>query len=151
MLKLTGASLFAVSLTFPAMAQNTAAPSTINAPGAPAAQTPSVNASSTSARNAVTTDSSGIRVTKIVGSPVYNDHDEKIGSVDDLLVGNDHSLHVILSVGGFLGIGSKMVEVPYDKLRFGNAAGNTDNRIVLPGSSKQDLTSMPDFEYTNRG
>jgi hypothetical protein len=57
----------------------------------------------------------------------------------------------VISVGGFLGMGSKMVEVPYDKLEFGNTKGSSDNRVVLPGMTKEQLTSMPDFNYTNRG
>jgi hypothetical protein len=40
--------------------------------------------------------------------------------------------------------------VPFDKLEFGNTKGSSDNKVVLPGSSKQDLTAMPDFQYTNR-
>ncbi len=97
------------------------------------------------------TDSGSMRASKIVGSSVYNDRDEKIGSIDDLVITSDHALHAVLSVGGFLGLGSKMVSVPFDKLQFGNTKGSSDNRVVLPGSTKQDLTSMPDFHYTNRG
>ena len=92
-----------------------------------------------------------MRASKIVGSSVYNDHNDKIGSIDDLVIGSDHSLHAVISVGGFLGMGSKMVEVPYDKLEFGNTKGSSDNRVVLPGMTKEQLTSMPDFNYTNRG
>ena len=97
------------------------------------------------------TDNGGLRASKIVGSSVYNDQDQKIGSIDDLVIGNDHSLHAVLSVGGFLGMGGKMVEVPFDKLQFGNTKGSDDNRVVLPGTTKDQLTSMPDYHYTNRG
>jgi hypothetical protein len=44
-----------------------------------------------------------------------------------------------------------MVEVPFDKLEFGNTKTSSDNRVVLPGSTKQQLSSMPDFHYTSRG
>ncbi|MGD0103192.1 MAG: PRC-barrel domain-containing protein [Rhodopila sp.] len=106
---------------------------------------------SPSERSSAMTDNGGLRASKIVGSSVYNDHDEKIGSIDDLVIGRDHTLHAVLSVGGFLGMGSKMVEVPFDKLEFGNTKSSSDNRVVLPGSTKQQLSSMPDFHYTNRG
>jgi sporulation protein YlmC with PRC-barrel domain len=159
MLKFTTASLVAASWILPAAAQTPAPPlqnhaaaavnaqATHNAPGPPS----SSGYNSPSARNSVMTDNGSMRASKIVGSAVYNDHDEKVGSIDDLVIGSDHSLQVVLSVGGFLGIGSKMVAVPFDKLDFGNTKGSSDNRIVLPGSTKQKLTSMPDFHYTNRG
>jgi PRC-barrel domain len=159
MLKLTTASLLATSFVLPAIAQTPAPPSQNRSPAAlnaPATHDTAGNPTdgrynSPSARNTAMTDNGTLRASKIVGSSVYNDHDEKIGSIDDLVVGSDHSLQAVLSVGGFLGLGSKMVAVPFDKLQFGNTKGSNDNRVVLPGSTKADLTSMPDFHYTNRG
>jgi hypothetical protein len=159
MLKLTATSLLMTSFVLPAFAQTPAPPSQNRSPAAlnaPATHDTAGNPTgggynSPSARNTAMTDNGTLRVSKIVGSSVYNDHDEKIGSIDDLVVGSDHSLQAVLSVGGFLGMGSKMVAVPFDKLQFGNTKGSSDNRVVLPGSTKEDLTSMPDFHYTNRG
>jgi len=158
-LKTTTASLLAASFVLPAMAQTPAPPSQNRSPAAlnaPAthdtAGSPTDSGyNSPSARNTVMTDNGSLRASKIVGSSVYNDHDQKIGSIDDLVIGSDHSLQAVLSVGGFLGMGSKMVAVPFDKLDFGNTKGSSDNRVVLPGSSKDELTSMPSFKYTNRG
>ncbi len=90
-----------------------------------------------------------MRSSKIVGSSVYDDEDQKIGSVDDLVIGNDKSLNAVISVGGFLGIGSKMVEVPFEKLHFGNSSG--DNHVVMPGMTKDALIAMPDYHYADRG
>lgn len=157
MLKLTTASLFAASIALPVMAQTPPSAShssaAINAPA-----THSTSGSPTgggygspSERNSVMTDNGGMRTSKIVGSSVYNDHDQKIGSIDDLVVNNDKSLKAIVSVGGFLGMGSKMVEVPFDKLQFGNTKGSSDNRVVMPGVTKESLSSMPSYHYTNRG
>ena len=89
------------------------------------------------------TDNGAMRASKIVGSSVYNDHDEKIGSIDDLVISNTHQLSAVVSVGGFLGMGSKMVEVPFDKLQFGNTKGSSDNRVVMPGVTKESLNGMP--------
>jgi hypothetical protein len=159
MLKLTTASLVAAAFVLPAMAQTTA-PSAQNhsaaALNAPATHDTSGNPTTSSyntpsARNAAMTDNGDVRTSKVVGSSVYNDHDQKIGSVDDIVIGKDRSLHAVLSVGGFLGMGSKMVEVPFDRLQFGNTKGSSDNRVVLPGSTKEQLTSMPGFHYTNQG
>jgi len=157
MFKLTTASIVAASFVLPAMAQTSIqrdqssaalnAPATHNTAGDPTGG----GYNSPSERNSAMTDEGGLRASKIVGSSVYNDHDEKIGSIDDLVIGRDHALHAVLSVGGFLGMGSKMVEVPFDKLEFGNTKTSSDNRVVLPGSTKQQLSSMPDFHYTSRG
>jgi sporulation protein YlmC with PRC-barrel domain len=159
MFKLTTASVLAVSMALPVLAQTPAPPSANHSPAAlhaPATHDTAGNPAgsgynSPSARNAVLTDNGGIRASKIVGSSVYNDHDEKIGSVDDVVIGNDKTLNAVLSVGGFLGMGSKMVEVPFDKLQFGNTKGSSDNRVVMPGVTKDSLTSMPDYKYANRG
>jgi len=159
MLKLTSVSLLAASIALPVMAQTPALPSANRSPAAinaPAthdtAGHPTANGyDSPSARNTVMTDNGSMRASKIVGSSVYNDHNEKVGSIDDLVIGNDKTLNAVVSVGGFLGIGSKMVEVPFDKLQFGNEKGSSDNRVVMPGVSKDSLSSMPDYHYVNRG
>jgi hypothetical protein len=159
MLKEMAAPLLAVSFIVPAVAQTPVpasqnrSPATLNAPAThDTSGSPTDSGyNSPSARNTAVTDNGNLRATKIVGSSVYNDHDQKIGSIDDLVIGNDHSLQAVLSVGGFLGMGSKMVAVPFDKLEFGNTKGSSDNRVVLPGSTKDGLSSMPEFSYTNRG
>ncbi len=159
MLKMTTASLLAISMAVPAFAQTPAPPGANHSPAAlnaPATHDTAGNPTgsgynSPSARNTTMTDNGGVRASKVVGSSVYNDHDEKIGSIDDLVIGNDKTLNAVLSVGGFLGMGSKMVEVPFDKLQFGNTKGSSDNRVVMPGVTKDTLTSMPDYHYANRG
>jgi sporulation protein YlmC with PRC-barrel domain len=157
--ELAAASLMAASFMSPAFAQTPAPPSANHSPsavGAPATHDTSGNPTgsgynSPSARNTVMTDNGGMRASKIVGSSVYNDHDEKIGSIDDLVIGHDKTLNAVVSVGGFLGMGSKMVEVPFDKLQFGNTKGSSDNRAVMPGVTKDSLNQMPDYHYTNHG
>lgn len=83
----------------------------------------------------------GFRVSRIVGSPVYNDHDDSVGTVNDLIVSNGKPTLAILSVGGFLGVGDRLVEVPFARLRF------HDNRVVLPAATRGRLKSMTEFHY----
>ncbi len=100
-------------------------------------------------KNPVLTDDGQVRASKVIGSSVYNDHNEKIGSVDDILMGKDNQpATAVISVGGFLGIGSKLVSVPYDKLQFGDTSSQNGNRVVMPGASKDALNGMPDYHYT---
>jgi len=86
-----------------------------------------------------------VRVSKVVGASVYNDQNQSIGSIDDVLMRDDtHKTDmVVLSVGGFLGMGSKLVSVPFDQLKIEN------DKVVMPGASKASLEGMPDYHYTN--
>jgi sporulation protein YlmC with PRC-barrel domain len=86
-----------------------------------------------------------VRASKVVGASVYNDQDQSIGSVDDVLMNdNDHKAGTaVISVGGFLGMGSKLVSVPFDQLKIDN------DRIVMPGATKASLEGMPEYRYTN--
>src|ERR1700737_5430127 len=54
----------------------------------------------------------GYRVSKLTGNSVTNDKNEKVGTLDDFVIGHDRSLFAILQVGGFLGIGSRAVARP---------------------------------------
>ena len=90
------------------------------------------------------TVAAGYRASKVNGSSVLNDAGETIGKIDDLLVSRDgKDPYVVLSVGGFLGMGDRLVVVRYDSLKF-----EADNKIVLPGGSKDGLKMLPKFEYS---
>ena len=85
----------------------------------------------------------GYRASKVVGSSVVNDANQTIGKIDDLLVTRDgKEPYVVLSVGGFLGMGTRLVVIRYDSLKF------ADNKIVLPGGTKDGLKMLPAFQYS---
>jgi hypothetical protein len=87
----------------------------------------------------------GYRASKVIGSTVVNDQNETVGKIDDLIVSGAGKKEpvAVLSVGGFLGMGSKLVAIPYDELK-----PNPDkNDFVLPGATKDSLKSLPDFAY----
>src|SRR3984893_9287800 len=85
----------------------------------------------------------GYRASKVIGNSVLNDANETIGKIDDLLVTRDgKEPYVVLSIGGFLGMGTHLVVVRYDGLKF------DDNKIVLPGGTKDGLKMLPAFEYS---
>jgi hypothetical protein len=59
----------------------------------------------------------GYRTSKVVGSTVVNEADEVVGKIDDLIVTpNDKIPFAVLSVGGFLGMGTHFVVVPFNSL-----------------------------------
>lgn len=71
-----------------------------------------------------TTSASGEwRVSKMSGVKVYNDNNENIGSINDLLMDKSGNVKIaVIGVGGFLGMGEHLVAVPYEKLKFVNEA-----------------------------
>ena len=85
----------------------------------------------------------GYRVSKLRGTKVVNSKNEKIGEVDDLVIGKDRVMFAILQVGGFLGLGSRLIAVPYTSLQISDDGA----RIVLPGATKQQLEQLPEFKY----
>jgi sporulation protein YlmC with PRC-barrel domain len=87
--------------------------------------------------------SAGYRASKVIGSNVLNDANETIGKIDDVLVSPDGTApYTVLSIGGFLGMDTHLVVVPYDSLKL------VDNKIVLPGGTKQTLKMLPEFKYS---
>ena len=103
------------------------------------------------------------RTSEIKGVDVYNDRNEKIGSVDDVLVDQHGSVKaVVIGVGGFLGVGERNVAVPFNQLHWQMNATNANNqpanghqvaqdthpaRAVLPGVTKDQLQKAPEFKY----
>ncbi|MDB5409814.1 MAG: hypothetical protein JWL84_4726 [Rhodospirillales bacterium] len=85
----------------------------------------------------------GYRASKLTGQTVINDKNEKIGTLDDLIVGKDKVLFAVLQVGGFLGLGGHLVALPYEELQIDDAG----KKITLPGASKDELKKLPEFTY----
>ena len=85
----------------------------------------------------------GYRASKLLGAEIYNDRAEKIGRLDDFIVGSDEAVSVaVVAVGGFLGMGRRMIAVPADLI-----AGNEKGQMVLPGATKTELKALPEFRY----
>jgi len=58
----------------------------------------------------------GYRTSQLVGRDVVNDKNERIGTIDDIIIGCDRVLYAVLQVGGFLGVGGRLVAVPFQNL-----------------------------------
>jgi len=84
----------------------------------------------------------GYRTSKVVGSTVVNEANETVGTIDDLIVTpNERVPFAVLSVGGFLGMGSKYVVVPFNSLEV------KDKEMLLRGATKDSLMALPAFKY----
>jgi sporulation protein YlmC with PRC-barrel domain len=103
------------------------------------AQSPSATTDrATTAAPAAASDTSSFkgnwRSSKLVGLNVYNDSNESLGSINDLLTDKSGNIKaVVIGVGGFLGVGEHLVAVAFDKLKF------VDDPIAYTGAS----TSSP--------
>jgi hypothetical protein len=85
----------------------------------------------------------GYRTSKLTGSTLVNDKNERIGTIDDLIIDQERVLFTIIQVGGFLGLGGRLVAVPYNSLK----VEDDGRKITLPGASKEALTKLPEFKY----
>lgn len=85
---------------------------------------------------------------KMIGKDVFNQEGEDVGSIDNMLITDtDNVQYAILSVGGFLGLGEKMVAVPINNLQF----DKDKEDVILRNVTKGDLESAPEFNYAASG
>jgi sporulation protein YlmC with PRC-barrel domain len=83
------------------------------------------------------------RASKVVGLSVYNNKDESIGSISDLLMDKSGNVKAaVIGVGGFLGMGEHLVAIPFDKIKF------VDQPIAPPASAVN--TNPPGMNAPNR-
>ena len=84
----------------------------------------------------------GWRASKLRGTDVYNDANEKIGDIDDFIIAKDGTLtFAIVNVGGFLGYGDYKVALLLQ--RFSKIVP----KPILPGATKEKLRKLPRFDY----
>lgn len=78
---------------------------------------------------------------KVIGSSISNDQNQVIGTIEDIMLNKKNTAdRVVLSVGGFLGVGSRRVQVPFDKLKIGA------DKIILPGATKVQLENLSAYQ-----
>jgi sporulation protein YlmC with PRC-barrel domain len=85
----------------------------------------------------------GYRVSKLIGRDVINEQNEEIGEIDDFVIGRDKVLFVILQVGGFLGLGGRLVALPATAIDMETVKG----KIRIKNASRSQLQQMPQFKY----
>jgi sporulation protein YlmC with PRC-barrel domain len=85
-----------------------------------------------------------MRTSKLIGAQVYNDQGQPIGSIIDILVKEQAAEPTaILSVGDYIGGGSKLVAVPLSHV---NLSGG---KMMMKGATKQMLASMPVYNFSS--
>jgi sporulation protein YlmC with PRC-barrel domain len=119
------------------------------------------------------------RASKLMGLNVYNEANEKLGDINELLVDKSGKIHaVVIGIGGFLGMGEHDIAVSMDKLKFveepvrtsstgnltktretttGAASTNTATRNTndwvpdhaVMSGNKEQLKALPQFKYSD--
>jgi sporulation protein YlmC with PRC-barrel domain len=89
-----------------------------------------------------------VQASKLMGATVYNANNENIGEIEDLVIDDGKTLRaVVISVGGFLGIGEHDVAVEPHALVVTHQKGDpNDIRIVL-NTNKEDLKNAPAVKF----
>lgn len=83
------------------------------------AQTPSAVAPGAATSAASSSYQGEWRTSKVVGLNVYNNENESIGSINDLLTDKSGNIKAaVIGVGGFLGVGEHLIAVSFDKIKF---------------------------------
>ncbi len=114
-----------------------------------AAEAPATNAATTNSPAAANTTAASYqgdwRASKIVGLNVYNNNNEKVGDINDVLMDKSGSIKaVVIGVGGFLGMGEHLVAVPFDKIKFVNepvASTSASNTSSAPGGTNRPAST----------
>lgn len=145
------AALAVACMSVPALAQTT--------PSAPAPGTamPAATDAGTGMKMAdtatvklkyVTVKPADVMSSKLVGTTVYNNKNETVGEVEDLVIENGKTLTgVVVGVGGFLGLGESYVVLDPSTL----AISNKDGRwAVHADTDKETLKNAPKFEYSKK-
>lgn len=114
-------------------------------------------ASTTTSSTSATSYQGNWRASKVVGLSVYNDKNESVGSINDLLMDKSGAIKaVVIGVGGFLGVGEHLVAVPLDKVKFASEpvaytgaanTGSTTKSTTTTGAAPAAAASKPNPWY----
>jgi sporulation protein YlmC with PRC-barrel domain len=86
----------------------------------------------------------------VVGLDVYNSQNNDIGKIHDVIIDKDNKVTgYILSVGGFLGMGTHYVAVDPGAVNISYDDGNKTWRAAM-NATKDELKSAPEFKYGGR-
>ena len=82
---------------------------------------------------------------QILGQGVYNEKNEKVGVIDDLVIAPDRAVsYAIVGAGGFVGLAKHDVAIPIGQVK------QQDGKFVIPGATKEAIKALPKFEYAKK-
>jgi hypothetical protein len=84
------------------------------------------------------------RASKVIGLNVYNETNEKLGDINELILDKNGKVNaVVIGVGGFLGMGEHDIAVSMDKLKFMEEPVRTSSTSTAPApaTTRHDATT----------
>lgn len=109
------------------------------------------NAENTTTMNATyltSTPSGAFHADSLTGNQVKSsvEDDEEIGTINDLVIGEDGQIHaVVISVGGFLGMGEKDIAVEWDSLELIKDEDG-DDYVIRVNASQDALEAAEEYD-----
>lgn len=87
-----------------------------------------------------------VKTKEVVGVSVKNPADENLGKVEEIILDkiNGHVCYVVLSFGGFLGMGDKFFALPWNALSY-----DTQSDCFILNVEKEKLKNAPGFDKDN--
>lgn len=100
---------------------------------------------STVALKFVEFSSADLMASRLEDLNVYNNKNEEIGEIEDFVIKNGKTISgVVVSVGGFLGLGERYVLLDPSSIVLGEHEGTMR---AFVNTSKEELTNAPEFKY----
>jgi sporulation protein YlmC with PRC-barrel domain len=97
--------------------------------------------------NFINVKSDDMLSSNVVGLDVYNDQKNDIGKIQDIVFDNSRKMTgYILSVGGFLGMGTRYVALDPESVKVTYDGSNKVWRATM-NATKDQLKSAPEFKY----
>ena len=79
----------------------------------------------------------------ILGKHVYNENNEEVGTIDDIIIAPEGSVsYAIIGAGRFLHVARHDVAIPVSQIDV-----NDDGKYILAGATRDALKAIPVFEY----
>jgi sporulation protein YlmC with PRC-barrel domain len=89
-----------------------------------------------------------MRASELIGMDVRNAQNESIGQVKDLIVDLRGEIQaLVVSVGGFLGLGDRNVAVGWKQFQFHREKGGLAARVAM---SRDQLKALPEYKLQKR-
>jgi sporulation protein YlmC with PRC-barrel domain len=105
---------------------------------------PSAASSATTATTSHKSYSDQWRASKLIGLDIYNEQNEKLGDISEILLDKTGKVDgVIIGVGGFLGVGTREIKVSMDKLKFVDEPVRTSSSSSTRAPGAASGTSAP--------
>jgi sporulation protein YlmC with PRC-barrel domain len=87
------------------------------------------------------------KLSDLEGAPVENSGGEKVGDIKGLAIdAHGRVNYAVLSVGGFLGIGDRLIAVPWDAMKFSLTGDKGDTKVITLSATKEQLAKAPEFK-----